>query len=190
MHGKHKGVSVCACASAWLGLCVCACVCPKAENMVVIKMTEYEGEVPLEGWVAAHLEHRHTHMHKPGILADVTFQRLTPMLPHLPLTTSLLGIKPASSLTSFWNLRQTTLCSNHRLNNYKSAHAQTVTHLFCHCLTKLLFTLCLSLTHAWKDVFRCGCDASTQWLVTKHTVLYVFSSPPLFWLPAWSAKPH
>lgn len=47
---------------------------PKAENMVVIKMTEYEGEVPLEGWVAAHLEHRHTHMHKPGILADVTFQ--------------------------------------------------------------------------------------------------------------------
>lgn len=30
---------------------MCVCVCPNAENMVVIKMTEYEGEVPLEGCV-------------------------------------------------------------------------------------------------------------------------------------------
>lgn len=188
MHGKHKGVSVCACASAWLGLCVCVCV-QTQRIWLSLKWLNMRARSLWRG-VCVYLEHRHTHMHKPGVLADVTFQRLTPMLPHLLLTTSLLGIKPASSLTSLWNLRQTTLCSNHRLNNYKSAHAQTVTHLFCHCLTKLLFTLCLSLTRAWKDVFRCGCDASTQWLVTKHTVLYVFSSPPLFWLPAWSAKPH
>lgn len=46
--------SVCPHACVWMSVCL-----KKRENMFVIKMTEYEGEVPLEGWVATYL-HTHT----------------------------------------------------------------------------------------------------------------------------------
>ena len=81
-------------------VCVCGCVCPRAENMFVIKMTEYEGEVPLEGWVATYLHtHTHTYTHTQrwmffSLLLEV--QRCYTV----PLLASLAGIKPATPPTS------------------------------------------------------------------------------------------
>ena len=48
----------------WEYVCVCVLVCvEKHANVFVIKITEYKGEVPLEGWVATYLQPHYTHRH-------------------------------------------------------------------------------------------------------------------------------
>lgn len=170
--------SVCPHACVWMSVCL-----KKRENMFVIKMTEYEGEVPLEGWVATYL-HTHTHAH---IFLNV-FSLLEVQRCHMVnLLMSLSGIKPATSQTSVQH-QQTT-------DTYIFV-LTTQTHKPSH--TFLTVSLTNSCSHSSSPAHTHMERWLQMWVWYLYTliserelaVLCVSTSPPLFWLPASSAQSH
>ena len=182
---KKENESVC--------VCVCGCVCPRAENMFVIKMTEYEGEVPLEGWVATYLHtHTHTYTHTHTTL-DVFF---TSSWGSAMLHCAFVGVtsrnqtsNPSDFCATSTNRRHIHLCPNH-------THAYIDTNRHTPLWRSLWLTPAhtrrLAHTHTHTERWL------QMWVWCLYTlicerelaVLCVSTSPSLFWLPASSAQPH